>query len=361
MSTAEDRLRESFDALALPPDVKASALAAIEQARENEFAVELANESTNASAKPIVVPNENHVSAPENMVFVRYNDEQRSGVQHDETQSSATNRSQRREKRPRRRWRAPIAVAACLVAAAIGFGGYTAYATETAVVGIEINPSIELGINCFDTVVAARALNDDGEALLAEVDVVGDPYAEAIDEITSTDTFADLSKADAVIDVSVVCGDDAQARALMQTSDDAIAACGAAGSCHRASHEDHEAAAKAGMGVGRYAAAEELMALDPSVTLEDCANMTMREIADRIAELDPDNAFAEERWGAHHGEDHGAGQGAGASNSNQNADGESETGGSANGQGAGVQNGNGSGSGNDRNQDQGQGRHHGWE
>ena len=37
------------------------------------------------------------------------------------------------------------------------------------------------------------------------------------------------------------------------------------------------------MGCGRYAAAVELTQLDPTVSVEDCASMTMRELRDRIA------------------------------------------------------------------------------
>lgn len=310
MSTAENRMREAFDALALPPDVKAATLAAIERAREDGLR-ECASPHPNAqTAQSGSSPS----SAPDNVIAIRA------------AERTCT------AKRTRRRWRLPLAAAACLVAAAFGFGGYTAYATETAVIGIEVNPSIELGINRFDTVVAARALNEDGEALLAEVSVVGDPYAEAIGEITASDAFASLNAADALIDVSIVCENDAQADALLQTSDDAIAACEAAGSCHRASGKEYEAASDAGMGVGRYAAAEELMALDPSISLGDCRAMTMREIIDAILAIDPDNDFAAERCGNGIGREQGAAQ-------------------SADGSGSGSGNGTGSGG--------GQGHHYG--
>ena len=359
MSTAQDRMREAFDALTLPPDVKAATLEAVEQARAAERTAATASADDSADharhadraeqMQRTALAANPRVSAPENAG--------------DHRASASRNAA----KRPRRRWAAPIAAAACLVAAAIGFGGYTAYATETAVVGIEINPSIELGINRFDTVVAARALNNDGEALLAEVSIVGDPYAEAIEEIAESSTFAALGEADAVIDVSVVCDDDNQARALMQTSDDAIAACNAAGSCHRATSEDHEAAASAGMGVGRYAAAEELMALDPSVTLEDCKRMSMREIVDAILAIDPDNAFALERCGGHHGQNaagtsggQDAGNGSGNGQGSGNARGSDASAGAA---ATGNDGGSGSGRGHGQNQGQGQGegRHHGWE
>lgn len=50
----------------------------------------------------------------------------------------------------------------------------------------------------------------------------------------------------------------------------------------RADSATRDAAAAAGLGVGRYQAAQELMSLDPSYTLEECVSMTMRQLRDRI-------------------------------------------------------------------------------
>ena len=72
-----------------------------------------------------------------------------------------------------------VAVAACLIAAFVGVGGY-AYATKpVAYVGVDINPSIELAINRFDCVIDARALNEDAQTVLDAANVQGRPYAEA--------------------------------------------------------------------------------------------------------------------------------------------------------------------------------------
>ena len=51
--------------------------------------------------------------------------------------------------------RAAAALAACLALAFAGFGGF-AYAQPTTYVGIDVNPSIELGVNRFGIVVRAR-------------------------------------------------------------------------------------------------------------------------------------------------------------------------------------------------------------
>lgn len=60
-----------------------------------------------------------------------------------------------------------FAIAACLAVLLIG-GGFV-YATPTSYMCVDINPSIELGINAFDKVISVEALNEDGQAVLDEL------------------------------------------------------------------------------------------------------------------------------------------------------------------------------------------------
>ena len=46
----------------------------------------------------------------------------------------------------------------------------TAYAIPYGTVSLESDPSIEYTINCFDYVIGVKALNDDGDAVLNEID-----------------------------------------------------------------------------------------------------------------------------------------------------------------------------------------------
>ena len=136
MNDLEQRVREAFDEVSLPPEVRARTLAAIDdlvQPRE---------------ASPSKLP------APR---IVKWR-------------------------------RAAIALAACLALTAVGLIGSRLYFEETAFVGIDVNPSIELGINRFDIVVSAKAYNEDGEALLRDVSVTGKPYDSAVATLTSSPT-----------------------------------------------------------------------------------------------------------------------------------------------------------------------------
>ena len=60
-----------------------------------------------------------------------------------------------------------IAAAAALV---IFAGGATAYAIPYGTVSVEVNPTIEYTINCFDYVIGVKAANEEGEAVLEEIE-----------------------------------------------------------------------------------------------------------------------------------------------------------------------------------------------
>lgn len=71
-------------------------------------------------------------------------------------------------RRARPKWlRAVSSVAAAVLV--LGIGG-TAWATPYGVVTLDVNPSIEYTINCFDYVLSVSGVNDDGRQLLAGMD-----------------------------------------------------------------------------------------------------------------------------------------------------------------------------------------------
>ena len=231
------------------------------------------------------------------------------------------------------KWRrAAIALAACLVLAAVGLIGSRLYFEETAFVGIDVNPSIELGINRFDIVVSAKAYNEDGEALLRDVSVTGKPYDSAVATLTSSTAFAPYLESDAYIAISVASNDAGQSDTLRTQSDACLRSLPCEGSCHTVDAETRAAASAAGMGAGRYQAALRLLELDGSLTLEDCASMSMHELRSRIAALEggePEGEGGQQGgagWGSGHdgpagnGHGQGAGQGKGASGKGHHAE-----------------------------------------
>jgi hypothetical protein len=184
------------------------------------------------------------------------------------------------------------ALAACFLVAVIGFGGLKIYTTETAVIGIELNPSIELGVNWFGIVIDVRALNEDGKRVLSKLSLTGKSGDEALTMIINNEDFLSYVTDDSFIAVYVVCSDDRQSADLVSKGHQSINTLPCNGACSRVSPKDQSDASTSGMGVSRYNAAQALMSLDPSLTIEECAAMSMRELRERIAELDPTNVYA---------------------------------------------------------------------
>ena len=195
---------------------------------------------------------------------------------------AAVAREVRRRQSPVRPLRLALATAAC--AAAVVLGGRWLYFTPTAHISIDINPSLELGINRLDRVISVQGWNEDGTALAETLDLENLPYTDAVETILSTDTIEALLAQDAVVEIGVIGEDDTHCEELLAgvqaCTDDRQNA-----HCYRADTHEVEEAHDCGLSYGKYRAYQELAALDPTVTPKEVQGMTMREIRDRIAAL----------------------------------------------------------------------------
>ncbi len=207
-----------------------------------------------------------------------------------------------RPARPRAVTHALRAVA-CLVVVLLGFGGYRLYFTPTSVISIDINPSVELGVNRFDKVVSVEGYNDDGDALAQSLDVRFLDYTQALDEILAAPVIVDCLAQDGAMSIAVV-GEEEQSGRLLTN----IQACTAGQNnitCYAATAQEVQDAHAVGLSYGKYRAYLELQAVDPSVTPDDIRDLSMREIRDRIAALSGE----EEQTTTPSGGNHAGGQG----------------------------------------------------
>lgn len=172
---------------------------------------------------------------------------------------------------------------ACLVLLLFG-GGAWLFGTPTVTISIDINPSIELGVNRFGQVVTVKGYNDDGAALADSIQVKYRDYREAVSQILANQKIAALLSDDAIMTIGVIGSDSDQSTQILsdlevytQSQENAY--------CYSARPEDAKAAHELGLSTGEYRAYLELQALDPNITPEEIQQMTMREIRDRIALL----------------------------------------------------------------------------
>jgi hypothetical protein len=99
-----------------------------------------------------------------------------------------------------------------LFAAIFAIIGCTEVSANDTYVTLDINPSIELIVNRRDKVIYANALNEDGEVLLADLDLIGMNAEDAIDLIIETATqlgFIDPDAEETYVSVTAISKDSA--------------------------------------------------------------------------------------------------------------------------------------------------------
>lgn len=215
--------------------------------------------------------------------------------------SSPSAPARRRRRRPPMRRIAQL-LAACLVVGALAAGSF-ALAAETAQVHVDGGGSIELGLNRWGRVVRAESSDPDLDGALDNLGVVGMSCADALEALSSDDEVnQSLSSDGEAVVLTVSCDDEGQLDATMIDCEGAAAGFGHGAMCMAADGETRAAAQESGMGLGRYSVYLEIQALDPNITLDDCRNLSMRELRDLLAEV---QAEAEHADGGSQDQSHG--------------------------------------------------------
>lgn len=224
-------------------------------------------------------------------------------------------------------YRRLAAAMACLLFAVIGGGGYFLYFIPVSSVSVDVNPSIELGINRFDRVVTVDTYNDGGYHIMSSLDVRFMDYRDAMDVILSQESEEAYLAEDSCIAITVSGAAEGKQREMLAHLHTCAASYGNV-HCSTGSHGDAAAAHEAGMTLGRYQAFLKLKALDSSVTAEDIEGLAISQIWDKIAELSGDTGSVRQNGDA--AADSAGGQdGCGMHNGNAAQDGESSQDGNA--------------------------------
>jgi len=77
-----------------------------------------------------------------------------------------------------------LALGACMILGS-GGGAYAYAKTPVAYVSMDINPSVELGVNAFDKVVSVEAYNEDGEKILKGTKLINSNVSDAVSTVIS--------------------------------------------------------------------------------------------------------------------------------------------------------------------------------
>lgn len=208
----------------------------------------------------------------------------------------------------KRKYRFYVAVCVCILC--IVFGGRWFYFTPIAAISVDINPSIELGINRFGQVISVTGFNEDGRELSNTLDVKYKNYTDAIEQILHNHNIAALLSDNEIMTITVVGSDGRQSAKILS----GIEVCTAKQSnayCYFATSQEVAAAHETGLSCGKYRAFLELQLLEPDITTEEVQGMTMREIQELHDSLsidrETDTPSYNNRRNGHHGHRGGRG------------------------------------------------------
>lgn len=194
-------------------------------------------------------------------------------------------------------------VFAVLLIVISGIGGYEMLHRAVSYISIDINPSIELGLNRFEYVVEASAYNEDGNEILKKVDLTGKSYTDAINDLLEQQEFIGYFEGNNRIDFTVVSEKQDE---IMQGIQSCSGYMQHNGYCHSADSELAEQAHEHGFSIGKYRAYMKLHGYDNTITEDECRDMTMKQIHDMIEE----HSISTGMQGTHHNDDmdyHGRG------------------------------------------------------
>ena len=174
-------------------------------------------------------------------------------------------------------------------------GGVYAHAKTTPIsyVSVDINPSIELGVNAFDEVVSVEAYNEDGEKVLEGTALINTDVDDAVNtvitnaategyisedgtsaiEITTTTDKEDVAVEldESLSEVADEALNDNDIEATVETENVALAR--------------RDEARELGITPGKLNLIQKLQALDPTITVEDYKDSSVKEIQKKAKEL----------------------------------------------------------------------------
>jgi len=199
-----------------------------------------------------------------------------------------------------------LAAACAALALLAGVRAWRGSREPVAYVSVDVNPSVELALDRRDRVVSATAYNEDGAAVLEQVELEGASCGEALETLLTSEAMAPYLTGSYALTVTVAAGSEGEEGRLLAV----LAGCPSyqrsGGQIWAADLSTLAEAHHCGMSFGKYAAGQVLQSYDSTVTDEDCHQMTMAQLQERIhacqgGESETTTPSSGHHSGGHHG------------------------------------------------------------
>ncbi|KAF0091984.1 MAG: hypothetical protein FD141_168 [Fusobacteria bacterium] len=179
------------------------------------------------------------------------------------------------------------------VLAIVALGGFNLYNSPVAYVSMDINPSVELGLNFMNRVVSVEGVNDDGRGLLTEMKLENMTAEEAVQAFVQEANKKGYLNEDgsSVVALTTFAKNEKKAEKIEDRIQDRVKKIIAEKSMDYVVYSDHanlelrSEAEKYDISPGKYRLILMLQELDSSIEVTDYKDATVKEIMFKIHDL----------------------------------------------------------------------------
>ncbi len=179
----------------------------------------------------------------------------------------------------------------------LGGGGYAYARTPIAYVSVDINPSVELGVNGFDKVVSAEAYNEDGRKVLENTNLINFNINNAVSSVISNAISYGYIKEDGSSAIEVTTSTDKKNIAtkldesLKETVNKTLENnnVDAEVETENVALAQRDEARQLGITPGKLNLIQKLQELDSTIKIEDYENNSVKDIMKKTNELKENN------------------------------------------------------------------------
>ena len=183
-------------------------------------------------------------------------------------------------------------------------GGYAYAKTPVAYVSMDINPSVELGVNAFDKVVSVEAYNEDGEKILEGTDLVNSDIDDAVSTVISNAISEGYINEDGSSAIEITTSTDKENVAteldesLKEVADETLNENNveAEVETENVALARRDEARKLGITPGKLNLIQKLQELDSTINVEDYKDSSVKDIQKKTKELRKNNKSDETNY-----------------------------------------------------------------
>lgn len=193
-----------------------------------------------------------------------------------------------------------LILAASLAVVVIGGFGFNAvYSSPVSIISLDVNPSIELSVNRFGKIASADALNNEGEQILAEINMKNTTYSDALKSILEAESKSGYLTADTSVVLTVFSSDTAVQASLLSElqglidSQILIYSNQITAEYHAVDEHTVKGAHGHGVTAGKYLYLRQLRELAPETDISQYANDSIEQLKGDIEECRQGHGKAE--------------------------------------------------------------------